>query len=97
MLAITLESDFSQSCSFCRILKDHKNFRFTPFPDKISDLIVLKSAKTHFDQFRSFLPDVDFFPALPHITKYGPLTTCKVSEKTNKPIPRKLTDGSRGG
>ena len=32
-------------------------------------------------------------PALPCIT-HGPLTPCRVSEKTNEPIPRKLPDRS---
>ena len=30
-------------------------------------------------------------PALPHTT-HGSLTPCRVSEKTNEPIPRKLSD-----
>ena len=47
-LAITWEPDFSQACSFCRILKDNKNFRFTPTPDKTNDLFFLKSPKTSF-------------------------------------------------
>ena len=38
-LAITWEPDFSQACSFHRILKDHKNFRFSQIPDKNNDLI----------------------------------------------------------
>ena len=42
VLAITWETDFSQTCSFHRILKDHKNFRFTPIPDKVNDLIFFK-------------------------------------------------------
>ena len=34
LLAITWEPDFSQLCSFHRILMNHKNFRFTQIPDK---------------------------------------------------------------
>ena len=30
--------------------------------------------------------------ALSHTTPHGPLTPCRVSEKTNEPIPRKLPD-----
>ena len=63
-LAITREPDFSQACSFRRMLMNHKNFRFTPIPDKTNDAIFLKNPKTlflgHFDHFWSFLPHVDF-------------------------------------
>ena len=44
-LSITWEIDFSQACGFCRMSKDHKNFRFTPIPDKANDLIYFKSPK----------------------------------------------------
>ena len=36
-------------------------------------------------------------PTLSHITRYGPLTPCYVSEKTNEPILRKLTDRRKDG
>ena len=39
VLIITWELDFSRICSFHRILEDHKNFRFTPIPDKANDVI----------------------------------------------------------
>ena len=61
-LAITWELDFSQACSFLRMLMNHNNFRFTQIPDKTNDMIFLKSPKTMFlGHFRLFLPDVDFF------------------------------------
>ena len=97
-LAITWEPDFSQACSFYRMLMNHKNFHFTQIPDKTNDIIFLKSPKpcfwAIFDNFRSFLPDGDFFQKiqLSHKTIYGPLTPCWVSEKTNEPILRKFTD-----
>ena len=47
-LAITWEPDFSQACSFRRMLMNHKNFRFTQIPDKTNDTIFLKSPKTLF-------------------------------------------------
>ena len=47
-LALTWEPDFSQACSFCRMLINHKNFRFTQIPDKTNDMIFLKSPKTLF-------------------------------------------------
>ena len=43
------EPDFSQTCRFHRMLKDHKNFRFTPIPDKANDFILLKILKNVFD------------------------------------------------
>ena len=94
-LAITWEPDFSQACCFCRMLINHKDFHFTQISDKNNDMF-LKSPKTMFlGHFWSFMPDGDFFqknPALSHTAVYGSLTPCYVSEKTNQPIPRKLTD-----
>ena len=62
---LTWEPDFSQACSFCRMLINHKNFHFTQIPDKTNDVIFLKVQKTMFlgifYNFWSFLPDVDFF------------------------------------
>ena len=61
-LAVTWEPDFSQACSFRRMLMNHKNFHFTQTPDKTNDVIFLKSPKTLFlDHFWSFLPNGDFF------------------------------------
>ena len=48
ILAITWEPDFSQTCSFYRILKDHKNFHFIPIPDKANHLIFKKVRKILF-------------------------------------------------
>ena len=53
------EPDFSQACSFCRMLMNHKNFHFTQIPDKTNDAIFLKSPKTMF--LGHFLPDGDLF------------------------------------
>ena len=57
-LAITWEPDFSQACSFCRMLMNHKKFHFTQIPEKTNDMIFLKSPKTtflgHFCQMRIF-------------------------------------------
>ena len=64
-LAIAREPDFSQACSFCKTLMNHKNFHFTQFLYKTNDIIFLKSPKTMFFgpfwPFWSFLPDGDFF------------------------------------
>ena len=66
-LAITWEPDFSQACSFRRMLMNHKNFHFTQIPDKNNDVIFLKSPKTMFlGHFWSFLPDWDFFQKIWH-------------------------------
>ena len=92
-LAITWEPDFSQACSFRRMLMNHKNFHFTQIPDKTNDVIFLKSPNTMFwGHFWPFLPDGDFFQKiqLSHTTIYGLLTLCWVSEKNNEPIPRKI-------
>ena len=75
---LTWELDFSQACSFCRMLMNHKNFCFTQIPDKTNDVIFLKSPKTlflvHFWPFLVILAWWGFFPknlALLHITIYG--------------------------
>ena len=87
---MTWEPDFSQTCNFRRILMNHKNFHFAQIPDKTNDVIFLKSLKP------CFWAIFDHFfqknPAPSHITRYGPLTPCQVSEKTNEPILRKLTN-----
>ena len=38
-LAITWKPDFSQACSFRKMLMNHKNFHFTKIPDKTNDEI----------------------------------------------------------
>ena len=61
-LAITWELDFSQACSFRRMLMNHNNFHFTQIPDKTNDMVFLKSLRIMFlGHFRSFLPNGDFF------------------------------------
>ena len=61
-LAITWEPDFSQACSFHRMLMNNKNFHFTQIPDKINDMIFLKSPKIMFlGHFGPFLPNADVF------------------------------------
>ena len=42
------EPYFSQVCSFCRTLMNHKNFHLTQILDKTNDLIFLQSPKTLF-------------------------------------------------
>ena len=45
-LAITWEVDFSQACSFRRMLINHKDLHFTQTLDKSNNAIFLKSLKT---------------------------------------------------
>ena len=47
-MSLAWELDFSQACSFCRMLINQKNFNFTQIPDKTNDAIFLKSPKTMF-------------------------------------------------
>ena len=58
-LAITWKPDFSQACSFRRMLMNNNNFHFTQIPGKTNDAVFLKSPKTN--HFWSFLPDGSFF------------------------------------
>ena len=73
---ITWEPDFPQVRSFCRMLKDHKNFRFTIIPDKTKDLIFLKSPKNLVLWPFLTIFTIIFFKEilLSHITKYRLLT-----------------------
>ena len=96
LLAITWEPDFSQACSFHRMLMNHKNFHFTQIPDKTNDVIFLISPKNHV--FRPFLPHGDFSKISSSVTYnyiWAP-NTILISEKTNERNPRKLTDRWKG-
>ena len=82
-LAITWETDFSQACSFCKMLMNHKNLCLTQIPDKTNDMIFLKSPKTlflaHFWPFLAISAQWGFYPknqVLSQTTIYGPLTPC---------------------
>ena len=70
LAVITSEPDSSQVCSFCRMLKDHKNFRFITIPDKAKDLIFLKSPKNLAFSFFLTIFDIIFFKKtlLSHLT-----------------------------
>ena len=62
IFTFTLELDFSQACSFLRMVMNYKNFDFTQISDKTNDVIFLKSPKTMFlGHFWPFLPDGKFF------------------------------------
>ena len=72
-LAITWEPDFSQACSFRRMLMNHKNFRFTQIPDKTNDTIFLnKSKNLDFGPFWPFLIIFSQWGFFPEIS--GPVT-----------------------
>ena len=47
---------------------------------------------TIFPIFRAKIPPPPQSPALSHTTPHRSLTPCRVSGKTNKPIPRKLLE-----
>ena len=82
------------------MLMNHNNFHFTQIPDKINDMIFLKSPKTmSLGHFLSFLPDGIFSKKFGcHILLYmGPEHHVKFQEKTNEPIPRKLTNRRKDG
>ena len=74
-MSLTWELDFSQACSFCRMLMNHRNFDFTQIPDKTNDVIFLKRPITMFlAHFWPFLADGNFFQniQLSQKTIYGP-------------------------
>ena len=82
-LATTWETDFSQACSFCKMLMNHKSLRLTQIPDKTNDMIFLKSPKTlflaYFWPFLAISAQWGFYSknqVLSQKTIYGPLTQC---------------------
>ena len=102
-LAITWEPDFSQACSFCRMLINHKNFHFTQIPGKTNDMIFLKSPKTmhlaifdfFFFFFFFFFYQLGFFSENSGSATHNldrPQTPCSVSEKANELVLKKLAD-----
>ena len=70
-LVITWKPDFSQACSFRRMLMNHKNFHFTQITGKTDDVVFLKSPKTmffgHFWPFWPFWPVTQFWKIPPLI------------------------------
>ena len=105
-LAITSEPGFSQACSFCRMLMNHKNFHLTQIPEKNNGMIFLKSPKTlfldHFWQFLVIFARCGLFPKNPAVTYnyiWAPnnMLNLKKKQKNNDPIPRKLTDKWKNG
>ena len=62
-LSLPWELDFSQACSFRRMLMNHKKFDFIQIPDETNDMIFLKSPNTMFlgCHFWPYLPNADVF------------------------------------
>ena len=83
---------------------NHNKFHFRQIPDKTNDVIFLKMPEAmflgHFWPFFNIFARWGIFfkkSTLPNATIYGPVTPCYVSEKTNEPIPRNLTDRRKDG
>ena len=107
-LAITWKPDFSQACSFRRMLMNHKNFHFTQIPDKTNDLPdFLKKFKNHifgrkFTIFGHFCPMGIFFKKSGSVI-WAPNTMLRFrknywanSEKTYRQMEGR-TDGGKDG
>ena len=91
------EREFFQIWDLRRKLANHITLHFRSFLAKTNDSILRKSPKTLFlSLFRPFFPifqKMKIFPknpALSLLCLYGPLTSCKISEKNNEPIMRKV-------
>ena len=101
LFAITCAPDFSQACSFRKMLMDHKNF-CSPIPDETNDLIFFKSPKN--TVFGAFLTIFGHFCLMGIFSKNSGSVThnyvwtpnTKLSFRKNwansEPILRKLTD-----
>ena len=76
----SVRTRFSQACSFCRMLRNHKYFHFTQIPDTTNDMIFSRVQKPYFwaifDHFRKKLQLFPKNPTPSHTTVYGPLTPC---------------------
>ena len=94
---ISRELEFCQTCGFLRMIEKHNSFHFRPLLAKTNDSILRKSPKTLFlGTFGLIFSQMRVFPknwALSLFCVYGPLTSCKISEKTNEPILRKTCNG----
>ena len=101
---------FSPKLEFCQTWnlswKNNNNmlFPFKPFPDKNNDKIYEKNAKIpflgHFCPFLGIFPRIRIFPknwALSLLSSYGPLTSCKISRKSNEQFLRKRRYGRTDG
>ena len=91
------EREFSQIWDLRRKLANHNTLHFRSFLAKTNDWILRKCPKTLFlGLFGPFFPifqKMRIFPknrALSLLSIYGPLTSCKISEKTNESIQRKV-------
>ena len=91
------EREFSQIWDLRRKLANRKSLHFRSFLAKTNDSILHKCPKTLFlGLFGPFLPIFEKMRIFPKngaqslLSIYGPLTSCKISEKTNEPIPRKV-------
>ena len=83
LLAITWEQDFSQACSFRRMLMNHNNFRLTQIPDKTNGMIF-----SHFSLIGIFSKKSG---SVTHNYIWAP-NTILISEQTNEAILRKVTN-----
>ena len=85
------EREFSQIWDLRRKLANHITLHFRSFLAKTNDSILRKSPKTLFFQKMRICPKN---PALSLLCLYGPLTSCKISEKLMSQLWEKcVTDG----
>ena len=91
------EREFSQISDLCRKLANHITLHFRSFLAKTNDSIFHKIPKTlflcHFGSFWTLFPIfeiVRIFPKnrAPSLLSIYRLTSFKISEQTNEPIPR---------
>ena len=83
-----------------RKLANHMRLQFRSFLAKTDDWILHKVQKPYFWALSPIFEEMRIFPENPALSLFsidGPITSCKISEKNNVPIPRKVrcrrTDG----
>ena len=91
------EPEFSRTWGLHRNLDNNKTLNFRPFPAKTNKSILWNYRNSQFlGHFGPFLPkfgQTRYFGenrAVSLLSVYGPITSCKRSEKNNEPIPRKV-------
>ena len=100
--SVTREPDFSQTCTFQRMIENHDRFDFRTLRTNISWLnFLLKCKNPIFGPFLAKIGTTRIFlknRAQSLFNPYWPLTSCKKSEKSYDSIPRKSrTDGRKDG
>ena len=101
---ISPEPEFSQIWGLCSLFANHKSFHFRLNAKKVNDKILQKPWKTlflaHFGPILPHFGTIRFFSknrAPSRTTLHRSASSCKISKKSNEPIPQKRLDRRTNG